>query len=297
MHNPLATSIMDPNTIYGPIAQKMVWQHRDRFWMSSCFDDSCRLQMNLGLKLVPLEAPWNYLFIHIKNVQNGFRMWLGRHFLCRLLLDSEVDSNLSSFWASTLGTRTGSALSLLLDLENFVGLLHFHAIYHVWPYTYLSCPHHSCSSQWPLIDIVILYIIWAVLYIIWDVLITLPKKYPCNKYCETLNTKRESWTLVWRPHLFPCVWPSSFCAQSKTVVLFVQSGHTLHQHGSDLIPDRTNRTTTKPDLANPYGLGLGPFRLLPNEYVRRHPIKNSLIPIQHEANAPLVAPASWGGVD
>ena len=98
MHIPLATSIMDPNAIHRPIAQKMVSQHRDRFWMSYCFDDSCRLQMNLGLRLVPLEASWNYLSIHIKNVQNRLRMRPGHWFSCRLLLDSEMNSNL--IWAS-----------------------------------------------------------------------------------------------------------------------------------------------------------------------------------------------------
>ena len=50
--------------------------------------------MNLGLKPVPLEAPCS---IQIKNVQNGLRMRPGRHFRCGLLLDSEVDLNLSCF--------------------------------------------------------------------------------------------------------------------------------------------------------------------------------------------------------
>ena len=93
----LATSIMDPNTIHGPPAQKMVSKHRDRFWTSHCFEDSRRLLTNLGLKLVPLEDPWNYLSIHINNIQNGHRMRPGHHFLCMLVLDTEVDSNL--IWA------------------------------------------------------------------------------------------------------------------------------------------------------------------------------------------------------
>ena len=48
---------------------------------------------------------------------------------------------LELFWASTLGIRTEESLGLLLDLENLIGLLHLHAIHHVWPYAYLSCPH------------------------------------------------------------------------------------------------------------------------------------------------------------
>ena len=38
-------------------------------------------------------------------------------------------------------------MGLLLDLENLVGLLHLHAIHNVWPYAYLSCPHH-CFSRY-----------------------------------------------------------------------------------------------------------------------------------------------------
>ena len=57
VHNPLATSIMDPNTIHGPTAQKMGLQQIDRFWTFTCFDDSRRLRKNLGIKLVPLKAP------------------------------------------------------------------------------------------------------------------------------------------------------------------------------------------------------------------------------------------------
>jgi len=85
------------NTVHGTTAQKTAAQHPGRFWMSHYFDDSHWLLMNLDLKLVSLEAPWNYLSIHIKNVQNGHRMRPGRHFWCRLLLYSEVDSNLSCF--------------------------------------------------------------------------------------------------------------------------------------------------------------------------------------------------------
>ena len=93
MHNPLATSIMDPNTIHGPTTQKILLQRLDRFWTFICFDDFCRLRMNLSLKPVPLDALRNYLSIHIKSIQNGLRMRPGRRFWCGLLLDSEADSN------------------------------------------------------------------------------------------------------------------------------------------------------------------------------------------------------------
>ena len=45
------------NMVHGPTAQKTAAQHPDRFWTSYCFGDSRQLRMNLGLKLVPLEAP------------------------------------------------------------------------------------------------------------------------------------------------------------------------------------------------------------------------------------------------
>ena len=48
-------------------------------------------------RIWPLEAPWNYLSIHIKTIQNGLRMWPEHQFWCGLLLDSEMDSNLSFF--------------------------------------------------------------------------------------------------------------------------------------------------------------------------------------------------------
>ena len=86
-----------PDMIHETTAQRTAAQRSGRFWMSYYFNDSCWLLMNLGLNLVPLEAPWNYLSIHIKNIQNGLRMRPGRHFWCGLLLDSEVDSNLSCF--------------------------------------------------------------------------------------------------------------------------------------------------------------------------------------------------------
>ena len=81
------------NMVHGPTAQKTVLQQLDRFWTFTCFDDSRRFWMNLGLKPVPLEAPWNYISIHINIIQNGLRMRPGHWFLCGLLLDSEADSN------------------------------------------------------------------------------------------------------------------------------------------------------------------------------------------------------------
>ena len=81
------------NMVHGPTAQKTAAQRPDRFWMSYCFGDSRRLRMNLGLKLVPLEAPWNYISIHINSIQNGLRMQPGHWFWCGLLLDSKADSN------------------------------------------------------------------------------------------------------------------------------------------------------------------------------------------------------------
>jgi len=31
-------------------------------------------------------------------------------------------------------------------LKNLIGLLHLHAIHHVWLYVYLSCPHHGSTD-------------------------------------------------------------------------------------------------------------------------------------------------------
>jgi hypothetical protein len=56
--NPLAMSIMDPNTIHGPTVQKMAAQHRDRFRTSTWFDDSRRLRRHFEVKTVLLEALW-----------------------------------------------------------------------------------------------------------------------------------------------------------------------------------------------------------------------------------------------
>jgi hypothetical protein len=50
--------------------------------------------------------------------------------------------------ASTSGTRTGSTLDLLLDLETFVGLFLLHSMHQSWSYAWVSCPHHKCS-QYP----------------------------------------------------------------------------------------------------------------------------------------------------
>ena len=57
MDDPPGNSPMGSKMIHGRTAQKIVSQQPDRFWTFTCFDDSHRLQMNLGLKLVPLEDP------------------------------------------------------------------------------------------------------------------------------------------------------------------------------------------------------------------------------------------------
>ena len=85
---------MGSKTIHGRTTQKIVSRQPDRFWTFSCFDDSRRLQTNLGLKLMPLEARRNYLPIHINSIQNGLRLLPGCRFWCKLLLDSEMDSRL-----------------------------------------------------------------------------------------------------------------------------------------------------------------------------------------------------------
>ena len=160
MHNPLATSIMDPNTIHGPKAQKMVSQHCDRFWASPCFNDSCRLLTNLGLKPVPLEAPWNYLSIHIKNVWNGFRMRLGCYFWCGLLLDSEVDSNLSCFGPPPWGIDPDKLWAFFSTWKTLLVSFIFIPFTMFWLYAYLLYPHHppllerkvilgsNCTRSW-----------------------------------------------------------------------------------------------------------------------------------------------------
>jgi hypothetical protein len=63
----------------------------------TCLDNSCRFWMNLDLKPVPLEAPRNYLSIHIKNVQIRLRMRLGRPFYYGLFLESETEMNSNRF--------------------------------------------------------------------------------------------------------------------------------------------------------------------------------------------------------
>jgi hypothetical protein len=44
--------------------------------------------------------------------------------------------------ASTSGTRTGSTLDLLVDLETLVGLFLLHSMHQSWSYAWVSCPHH-----------------------------------------------------------------------------------------------------------------------------------------------------------
>jgi hypothetical protein len=43
--------------------------------------------------------------------------------------------------ASTLGTRTGLASCLLLDLNTLIGLLLLHSMHQSWSYARVSCPH------------------------------------------------------------------------------------------------------------------------------------------------------------
>jgi len=88
---------MGSKMIHGRTAQKIVSQQPDRFWTFTSFDNFCLLQTNLVHKPVPLEAPLNYLSIHIKNIQNGLCMQPGCRFWCGLLLNFEMDSNLSFF--------------------------------------------------------------------------------------------------------------------------------------------------------------------------------------------------------
>ena len=109
MHNPLSTSIMDPSTIHGPTAQKMVLQQLDRFWTFNCFDDFHKLRMNLGLKPVPLEAPWNYLSIHIKSIQIDS--------VCGLGVDFGAGCSWTPRW-----TRTWVSLGLHLGDSNRINL-------------------------------------------------------------------------------------------------------------------------------------------------------------------------------
>ena len=54
---------------------------------------------------------------------------------------------LELIWVSTLGTRTGLALNLLVDLDTLFGLLLLHAMLPSWPYAWVPCPHHP-----PLLD-------------------------------------------------------------------------------------------------------------------------------------------------
>ena len=50
---------------------------------------------------------------------------------------------LELLWASTLGTRTGLASCLLVDLDTLVGLRLLHSLHQSWSYAWVSCPHHS----------------------------------------------------------------------------------------------------------------------------------------------------------
>jgi hypothetical protein len=88
---------MGSTKIHDPIGQKTASQRRNRFWMSTCLDNSRGFWMNLDLKPVPLEDPRNYLSIHIKNVQIWLRMRLGRPFYYGLFLESETELNSNWF--------------------------------------------------------------------------------------------------------------------------------------------------------------------------------------------------------
>jgi hypothetical protein len=52
-----------------PKKPKSVMQHRDIFWVLTCFDDSCRLWTNM--RMIPLEMLSYYLSTGKQNVQNG----------------------------------------------------------------------------------------------------------------------------------------------------------------------------------------------------------------------------------
>jgi hypothetical protein len=52
----LGLAPMGSKTIHRPMAQKMVTQHRDRFWTSTYFDNSHRLRYDFEMKSVPLVA-------------------------------------------------------------------------------------------------------------------------------------------------------------------------------------------------------------------------------------------------
>jgi len=80
-----------------PKDRKTASQRRDSNWTLNSSDYSHWLRMNLGLKLVPLEATSNYLSIHIKNVQIRLHLRPGHLFYYWMLLDSESDSKLNRF--------------------------------------------------------------------------------------------------------------------------------------------------------------------------------------------------------
>jgi hypothetical protein len=64
------TCPMVSDKIHGPMAQKMVMQHPDKFWTSNCFDDSHHLKYDFDMKLFPLCS-------HPKLAQgwSGWRHW------------------------------------------------------------------------------------------------------------------------------------------------------------------------------------------------------------------------------
>jgi hypothetical protein len=105
---------MGSNMIHRLTVQKTVAHHHDRFWTSIFFDDSRWLIWNLDVGPVSLEALYNFLSTHIKNVQNRLYMRSRHRFWCMLLLDSEVGLNLNCFGSFNLVTWTELASDVFL---------------------------------------------------------------------------------------------------------------------------------------------------------------------------------------
>jgi hypothetical protein len=88
-------SLRSPNMLQGPNNPKDGDAGPWQILNAELFDDSHLIRWNLDLKLKPLDILWNYLSIHMWIVKNGVRMWSGHPFYHRLLLESEMDSNLT----------------------------------------------------------------------------------------------------------------------------------------------------------------------------------------------------------
>jgi hypothetical protein len=103
---------MGSNTVHGPAAQQTMTQHPNRFWMPTCFDDSCRLRRNFEVELVLLEALWNSGSNHIYNVQIPLCMWPGRQFSWSQVLECEVELKSSWTWTPPwCGSSSSSSLT------------------------------------------------------------------------------------------------------------------------------------------------------------------------------------------